>query len=84
MFYGKGPFPIQITSYQFVYSFVEGQPAKGTLRKSNVTFEKTGIKTDRSIQETLGNRPNNSLKCHHHCTKYKFEVKTPTLENFQE
>ena len=34
--------------------------------------------------DTRINRPNNSLKCHHHCTKYKFEVKTPTLENFQE
>ena len=28
------------------------------------------------------NKPNNSLKCHHHCTKYKFEVKTPTLREF--
>lgn len=54
VFYGKGPFTIQITSYQFVYSFVEGQPAKDTLRETNVTFEKTGIKTDSSIQETLG------------------------------
>lgn len=54
VFYGKGPFTIQITSYQFVYSFVEGQPAKDTLRKTNVTFEKTGIKTDSSIQETPG------------------------------
>lgn len=45
VFYGKGPFTIQITSYQFVYSFVEGQPAKDTLRKTNVTFGKTGIKT---------------------------------------
>ena len=54
VFYGKGPFTIQITSYQFVYSFVEGQPAKDTLGKTNVTFEKTGIETDSSIQETLG------------------------------
>ena len=54
VFYGKGRFTIQITSYQFVYSFVEGQPAKDTLRKTNVTFEKTGIKTDSSIQETPG------------------------------
>lgn len=54
VFYGKGPFTIQITSYEFVYSFVEGQPAKDTLRKTNVTFEKTGIKTDSSIQETPG------------------------------
>ena len=54
VFYGKGPFTIQITSYQFVYSFVEGQPAKDTLRETNVTFEKTGIKTDSSIQETPG------------------------------
>lgn len=54
VFYGKGPFTIQITSYQFVYSFVEGQPAKDTLRKTNVTFGKTGIKTDSSIQETPG------------------------------
>lgn len=54
VFYGKEPFTIQITSYQFVYSFVEGQPVKDTLRKTNVTFEKTGIKTDSSIQETLG------------------------------
>lgn len=54
VFYGKGPFTIQITSYQFVYSFVEGQPAKDTLRKTIVTFGKTGIKTDSSIQETPG------------------------------
>lgn len=40
VFYGKGPFTIQITSNQFVYSFVEGQPAKDTLRKTNLTFEK--------------------------------------------
>lgn len=45
VFSRKGPFCIQITSYQFVYSLVEGQPAKDTLRKTNVTFLKTGIKT---------------------------------------
>ena len=32
--------------------------------------------------DTRINKPNNSLKCHHHCTKYKFEVKTPTLREF--
>lgn len=64
VFYGKGPFPIQITSYQFVYSFVEGQPAKGMLRKTNVTFEKTGIKTDSSIQETLGSTQSTGQTIH--------------------
>lgn len=48
VFYEKGTFSIQITSYQFVYSFVEGQPAKDTLQKTNETFGKTGIR-DNSI-----------------------------------
>ena len=54
------------------------------LYDKDVTILKRRHQDGLRIGDTSLNRPKNSLKCHNHCTKSKFVVKTATLENCQE